>query len=70
MSESCGTYNVTYAGDPTFGASDSAPVQVTVRKENSQTKTALVAYNPTSGSFYSTSTIPYLTVRYFSCAAT
>ena len=32
-----GTYNVTahYAGDPTYGASDSAPVQVTVGKENS-----------------------------------
>jgi subtilase family serine protease len=59
-----GTYNVTahYAGDPTFGASDSAPVQVTVGKENSETNTTLVAYNSTTGTFYQTSTIPYGTI--------
>ena len=59
-----GTYNVTahYAGDPTYGASDSAPVQVTVGKENSQTKETLVAYNANTYSFYQTSTIPYGTI--------
>ncbi|MGH9342744.1 MAG: Ig-like domain repeat protein, partial [Terriglobia bacterium] len=38
-----GTYNVTahYAGDGTFGASDSSPVQVTVSKENSATTLAI-----------------------------
>lgn len=56
-----GTYNVTahYPGDSTFGASDSAPVQVTVGKEDSLTKTTLMAYPSASYSFYSTSTIPY-----------
>ncbi|MFZ0743555.1 MAG: protease pro-enzyme activation domain-containing protein [Terracidiphilus sp.] len=56
-----GTYNVTahYAGDSTFGASDSAPTQVTVGKENSQTTATLEAYNFSSGSFYSTNTTPY-----------
>ncbi len=59
-----GTYNVTahYAGDSTFGASDSAPVQVTVAKENSQTKETLVAYSLTTGTFYQTDTIPYGTI--------
>jgi hypothetical protein len=59
-----GTYNVTahYEGDSTFGASDSAPVQVTVAKENSQTKATLEAYDPTSYSFYQTTSIPYGTV--------
>lgn len=51
-----------YAGDPTYGASDSAPVQVTTAKENSQTKATLVAGNPISQTFYQTSTIPYGTV--------
>jgi hypothetical protein len=59
-----GTYNVTahYAGDPSFGASDSAPVQVTVGKENSQTKETLEAFSESSWSFYPTSTIPYGTI--------
>jgi pro-kumamolisin-like protein/Big-like domain-containing protein len=59
-----GTYNVTahYAGDSTFGASDSAPISVTVGKENSQTKETLVAYNSTTGTFYQTSTIPFGTI--------
>jgi hypothetical protein len=59
-----GTYNVTahYAGDSTYGASDSAPVQVIVGKENSQTKETMVAYNSTNGTFYQTSTIPYGTI--------
>ncbi|MGA8345791.1 MAG: protease pro-enzyme activation domain-containing protein [Candidatus Sulfotelmatobacter sp.] len=56
-----GTYNVTahYAGDPVFGASDSAPVQVTVGKENSQTKAALALYNFTTQTFSQTSAVPY-----------
>jgi hypothetical protein len=56
-----GSYNVTahYAGDATFGASDSAPVQVTVGKENSQTAATLVAYPSANYTFYDTSTIPY-----------
>jgi hypothetical protein len=60
-----GTYNVTahYAGDPTFGASDSAPVQVTVGKENSETKITLAALNPTTYTFQQIgSTIPYGTI--------
>jgi hypothetical protein len=46
-----GTYNVTahYAGDGTYGASDSAAQQVTVTAEPSQTFVALVTYNPTTG---------------------
>ena len=56
-----GTYNVTahYAGDSTFGASDSAPIQVTVGKENSQTTATLMAYNSTSQTYYQTNTVPY-----------
>jgi len=56
-----GTYSVTahYAGDATFGASDSSPVEMTVGKENSNTQAALVAFNPTAGGFYQTGTIPY-----------
>jgi len=59
-----GTYNVSahYAGDSTFGGSDSAPVEVTVGKENSETKTTLVAYGYPSGTFYQTGTIPYGTI--------
>jgi hypothetical protein len=60
-----GTYNVTahYAGDSTFGASDSAPVQVTVGKENSETKATLVALNPTTYKFQQIgSTIAYGTI--------
>ena len=35
-----GTYTVTahYAGDPTFGGSDSTPISITVGKENSSTQ--------------------------------
>lgn len=59
-----GTYGVTahYAGDGTFGASDSTPpVQVTVNKENSQTHVALVTFDPNSGAVTSTTatTAPY-----------
>ena len=56
-----GTYNVTahYAGDSTYGASDSAPVQVTVGKENSETKATLVLYDFTSQTFSPTSSVPY-----------
>jgi len=60
-----GTYNVTayYPGDSTFGASDSAPVQVTVGKENSQTKETLVALNPTTYGFQQIGdTVPYGTI--------
>ncbi|MGB8010509.1 MAG: protease pro-enzyme activation domain-containing protein [Terriglobales bacterium] len=59
-----GTYNVSahYAGDSTFGASDSAPVQVTVGKESSETQATLVAYDYTTGTFYQTNTIPYGTI--------
>lgn len=56
-----GTYNITahYAGDATFGGSDSAPVQVTVSKENSQTKATLVVWDPNTFTFSQTSTISY-----------
>ena len=42
-----GTYNVTahYTGDGIFGGSDSAPIQVTVGKENSETATTLINQN-------------------------
>lgn len=56
-----GTYNVIahYSGDGNFAASDSAPVQVTVSKENSQTKASLAWFNFANGSFTSTTTMPY-----------
>jgi hypothetical protein len=59
-----GTYNVTahYAGDATYGASDSAAVSVTVGKENSSTKMAMEAYEPISRTFYSANTIPFGTI--------
>ena len=59
-----GTYNVTahYPGDAMFAASDSAPTQITVGKEDSETKLTMVAWNPDSRTFYRTSTIPYGTV--------
>ena len=43
-----GTYNVTahYPGDGSFAASDSAPVQVTVGKENSQTTAEAIRQAP------------------------
>lgn len=42
-----GTYTVFahYAGDPTFGGSDSTPVSVTVGKENSSVKIGLVTFD-------------------------
>ena len=45
-----GTYNVTahYAGDGTFGASDSSPISVTVNKENSSVHLGLITFD-TSG---------------------
>lgn len=60
-----GTYNVTahYPGDGVFAASDSAPVQVTVAKENSQTVPTLEVYSLTSQNvsqgFTATNTVPY-----------
>ncbi|MGB8030941.1 MAG: protease pro-enzyme activation domain-containing protein [Terracidiphilus sp.] len=62
-----GTYNVTahYPGDGTFAASDSAPVEVTVAKENSQTALSLEAYNPTTQTFSPASaTVPYGSIFY------
>jgi hypothetical protein len=47
-----GSYGVTahYAGDGTYGASDSTPpVSVTVSPEGSQTRVALLAFDPTTG---------------------
>ena len=51
-----GTYHVTahYAGDGTFGSSDSTPVSVTVNKENSTTQVGLVALNVVNGQVVST----------------
>ena len=56
-----GTYNVTahYPGDGKFAASDSAPVQVTVGKENSQTTPTLELYSLTNGTFSAANTFPY-----------
>jgi hypothetical protein len=61
-----GTYNVTahYAGDGAFASSDSAPVQVTVGKENSQTLLTLEAYNPANGKFVATNTITFGSIAY------
>ena len=46
-----GTYDVTahYAGNGTYAASDSSPVQVTVAAENSDTLITLETYNPSTG---------------------
>lgn len=61
-----GTYNVTahYPGDGNFAASDSAPIQVTVSKENSQTKASLAWYDFNNGVFSSTNTVPYGSVAF------
>ena len=54
-----GTYNVKahYAGDSKFGGSDSAPVQVTVSKENSESQLTVELYN--LNSFSPVTSIPY-----------
>ena len=46
-----GTYSVTahYAGDGNYGASDSAPVQVSITPEGSQTHIALLTFDPVTG---------------------
>jgi subtilase family serine protease len=46
-----GTYSVTahYAGDGNYGASDSAPVQVSITPEGSQTHIALLTFDPITG---------------------
>ncbi len=46
-----GTYSVTahYTGNGTYGASDSAPVQVSITPEGSQTHIALLTFDPVSG---------------------
>jgi hypothetical protein len=62
-----GTYNVTahYPGDGTFAASDSAPVQVTVGKESSQTTLTLEAYNLSTRTFSpANATVPYGSIFY------
>ena len=61
-----GTYNVAahYAGDGIFAASDSAPLQVTVTKENSQTKASLAMYDFSNGVFTSTAAVPYGSVAF------
>ena len=54
-----GSYTVTahYAGNGTFGSSDSTPgIPVTVSKENSQTQVHLVTFNPVTGVASSNST--------------
>jgi hypothetical protein len=62
-----GTYNVTahYPGDGTFAASDSAPVQVTVGKESSQTTLLVEAYNLDNRTFSPASpTVAYGSIFY------
>ena len=61
-----GTYNVIahYSGDGNFAASDSAPVQVTVGKENSLTTAGLATYDFVNGGFQYTSTVPYGSVAF------
>jgi hypothetical protein len=57
-----GSYNVTahYAGNGTFGASDSTPgIQVTVGKESSLTEVRLVTFSATAPPAYSVTTVPY-----------
>ena len=61
-----GTYNVIahYPGDSTYGPSDSAPVQVTVGKENSKLTETLVLYDPLARSYTEGTTVPYGSVFY------
>ncbi len=56
-----GSYGVIarYAGDGAFGASDSAPTQVTVGKENSQTTISLVTFDASGNPSYGATTTPY-----------
>jgi hypothetical protein len=57
-----GSYNVTahYAGNGTYGASDSTPgIPVTVTKESSQTQIQLVTLSATAPPGYSSTTTPY-----------
>ena len=57
-----GQYNVTahYAGNGTFGASDSSPgIPVTVAKESSQTEVRLVTPNAAGAPVYNVTTVPY-----------
>jgi len=51
-----GTYQVTahYAGDGTFGSSDSSPVSITVNKENSSTQVGLVDLTLSNGQVVAT----------------
>ncbi len=61
-----GTYNVTahYSGDGIFAASDSAPVQVTVGKENSQINLTLANEDFINGGIQYTNTVPYGSVAF------
>jgi hypothetical protein len=57
-----GSYDVTahYAGNGTYGASDSTPgIPVTVTKESSQTQIQLVTLSATAPPAYSSTTTPY-----------
>ncbi len=57
-----GSYNVTahYAGNETFGASDSSPgIPVTVGKESSLTEIRLVTFSATAPPAYNVTTAPY-----------
>jgi hypothetical protein len=57
-----GTYGVTarYAGNGTYGSSESTPVTVTVNPETSQTKVQVVAYTPDCSGNY-TYAVPSIT---------
>jgi hypothetical protein len=61
-----GTYNVIahYAGDGNFAASDSAPVQVTVAKEDSIIGASPTPYDFINGGFASSNTVPYGSIAF------
>ena len=62
-----GSYNVTahYAGNGTYGASDSTPgIPVTVSKESSLTQVRLVTLSATSPPVYNVTTLPYGSAYY------
>jgi Pro-kumamolisin, activation domain/Bacterial Ig-like domain (group 3) len=65
-----GAYNVTahYAGDGSYGASDSAPVAVTVGKENSQTTLTLEAYSPPTQTFSPANSVAYGSIFFLHAA--